>query len=71
MGIMLNPPWTAVRETRSSPAELLAKHAVLFLEVFNDARLLLVDPAREGHQHHRYGVLNIPALYRARSPEYR
>jgi len=35
-----------VCESQSPLAEQLAQHAVLFLEVFDDAKPLLVDPAR-------------------------
>ena len=42
-------PALGVGEPETARTELLSEDAILFLEIVNDVTLLLVDPARDGH----------------------
>ena len=48
-GLCGQAPALGVGEPETARTELLAEDAILFLEIVNDVTLLLVDPARDGH----------------------
>ena len=49
LGLCGQAPALGVGEPETARTELLSEDAILFLERVNDVTLLLVDPARDGH----------------------
>ena len=49
LGLCGQAPALGVGEPETARTELLSEDAILFLEIVNDVTLLLVDPARDGH----------------------
>ena len=48
-GLCTNAVALGVGAPETARTELLSEDAILFLEIVNDVTLLLVDPARDGH----------------------
>ena len=48
-GLYGQAPALGVGDPETARTELLSADAILFLEIVNDVTLLLVDPARDGH----------------------